>query len=397
MASTLDDARERSQFFDYESITVLGSPLDARIKERIQESPFFQIIVQNLIESDLPKEFVARLLTTEDGGEELEDRVYDLMKRVPGYSDLSPEKRAEAISRGLRAPKEIIEELSRIATLSKTVPTSEINRSSLKEIFSPDLSDCDLIDRLKLLSLYFYPGALEKARDVLTHFFKKYPEVMKQYFNESLILNFKGIAWNVAQIAKKKGVKFPVYLFTEGNIQAFALSQNLRAGFVWYAGGHYTPIYVEKTPGKPGYDLIISDSLGPEDVRMILGAGFKEIQINSIYNNQSERQKDWVSCASFTIRDFSKWITILQSGKNPIAEMGNIACERDLSDPLREVYKSAHLPDKLMKSTQSSTTIGAERHRFQHHREPGRFINCLAERYHLKCMWATMEALLAKK
>ncbi len=282
--------------------------------------------------------------------------------------------------------------LAEISLHSKSSPVAGYKKELLDDIFSLELPKEELIERISWLSDSFYPGALQRVISICTKLFSEHIETMSSYFDKNYHLNVCGIQQIVGEIAKKKGVEFPIYSFSKESLDDFYRSELPYAGFVYVDSYvHYSPIFIEKNLTLGKYNIVITDSVGFFEVLEPVTANVNVSLMDSIYVSSTIRQYDSDSCGIFVIRDFSKWIDHIKSEELLSKKLSSFVRSQNLDYSLVKVLILGGLPEEFLRSAQSLALTSfckdkTSLEKFTYMKDEGYRINCKIERYHVKCL-----------
>jgi hypothetical protein len=284
--------------------------------------------------------------------------------------------------------RELLEEIS-LHSRSNSILRYQ---KTIDEIFSREFSKEELMERISWLSTSFYPGALQKVIGICIRLFKKHIGAIPSFFDEYYHLNVIGIREIVIEIAKNKGVEFPIYSCNKESLDDFFRSELPYAGFISVDHRlHYTPIFIEKNLSTGKYNIVITDSLGNFSLVEFFAAYVDVTLIDSIYVSLVRRQNDSDSCGIFAIRDFSKWMDHIKSGVLVSSKLESFVTSQSPYYSLIPVLQMHNLPEEFLRSAQSITLTSLSKDKatlakFIHKNEKGYFVNCKMERYHVKCL-----------
>lgn len=272
----------------------------------------------------------------------------------------------------------------------------------LERVFSKDLPKEELVRRISWLKDAFYPGSLQKVRQIYIGLFTKHIGSIPSYFDEHYHLNIRGIREVVEEIALKKKLLFPVYLLNYTHVRSFLASGAPFAGFVHVTPspyGHYIPIFAQKNSETGKYSFVITDSLGKSDVIDDLYGLLDPPLIQEVYVSQVTRQSDRDSCGIFCIRDFSKWIDHIKSERRLFERLEPfVGGTSPFYTEIVSFKFLKDLPPEFLRSAQSvhKTSISKEEEDRRRHFYPssaGHLINCKIERYHIKSILRILEKI----
>lgn len=263
---------------------------------------------------------------------------------------------------------------------------------NIDRVFSSHFSKEELIDRISWLKDSFYPRSYQKVLQICIRLFKKHIGVIPSYFDEHYHLSVIGIKEIVQQIGSKKGLSFPIYPCNLDTLKSFFASGELFSGFVYVNEVlHYTPIFIQKNETSGKYTLAITDSLGCLYIMDYFFSVLDMSLIEEVFVSSVRRQNDSDSCGIFCIRDFSKWIDHIKSGRSISEVLQPFVGYRSPYYTLVPFKVLGNLPEEFLRSAQSIETasISPDKEATRSYFYAGRggsLINCKMERYHIKCV-----------